>query len=268
MHVAAFLPSNRIQLIRQFFRRTELFSAASWEDLNQRLGNRGADLALIDPSAEGVMNLDAATTILRRHRATPVVAYVTATNDNLSAVARLSRYGLADVLLSPYGDDGVKLFEMVQRFAGHRLAHAFLGVVEAQLGRLQPALYRAAQDVFERPHRYQTAVDIAHESNLSTKVVYRAFNRAQLGTPSRFVTASKVLRGVAYLRETGQPVWSVGRKVGYSRPRVFSKQFKEVFGCSPSSFRRSSNEIDVLERVLEWLYKPPAQVLARGRAMP
>jgi AraC-like DNA-binding protein len=266
LHIAAFLPQDKIDVVQQFFDRTELFTARSWNELESRLNGSGAELALIDPAADGEMNLAAASTILAKYPSTPVVAYVTVTCDNLSAIAGLSRLGLAEVLVSPDSDEGDRVLKTVQRITGHRLAHALLAVVEARLGALEPRLFRAVQDLFERPHRYQTIDDLARESHCSRKCIHRAFKSAQLGTPRKFLTAARVVRGAAYLTDSKEPVQEVGKKSGYSRSRAFSKSFKEVFGSSPSVFRRVLGGPDVLEHVLEWLYKPPVHVLRKARS--
>lgn len=266
MTIAAYLTPRQIDVVTQVLGRANLFRARSWEDLDWRLGNAGATLALIDPAADGSMNVCAAIRILTCHGSTPVVAYVTLTYENLSAVARLSRHGLAGVLLSPQEDDGAELHKLLKRFTGDRVAHGFLALVEARLRGLEPRLFVAVQDVFERPERYKTATDIARESNLSTKHLYRAFKKAQLGTPRKLLTAAKVLRGFAYLQERTEPIHCVCTKLGYSGTRAFSIQVRKIFGCSPSDLRRVPKSRHILEYVFEWLYKPPGQVLRRFRA--
>jgi AraC-like DNA-binding protein len=224
--------------------------------LESRLATPGIELVLVDPSADGTMNVGAIARILNRNLPVPVVAYVTLTNENLKAVMQLYKYGLSEALLHPFSEKRLPFREFANRCAGNRVAYGFLGLFQNRLMRLEPRLVGALMDLFERPHRYDTAADIGRESALSPKRVYRALTKAQLGTPKKLVIAAKILRGYAYLRETRGPIRSVSEKLGYGMPRSFSEQTFEILGCSPSRLRKDPNAAEVITKVMEWLYKP------------
>jgi AraC-like DNA-binding protein len=209
----------------------------------------------VDPSAEGDMNIAAVSRILKRHREAPVAAYVPLSCENLKAVLYLSRRGLREVFVHPLIDDGKQLSAFARRLAGHHLAYEFLGLFETRLVCLQPRLVSALTDLFERPHRYETAGDIGRESHVSTKCIYRVFQKAGLGTPRRFVAAAKLLRGYAYLRNSSDLIGSVSKEVGYGA-RAFSSQIFEIFGCSPVRLRKEANFTEVITQLVEWVQKP------------
>jgi AraC-like DNA-binding protein len=259
MRVAAFLPALRAKKLGQIIPGHQLIVTKSWEDLDRSLDYGPTYLALIDPAADGKMNLSAATTLLTRHKMVRIIAYVGCTPSQLKAITKLSENGLAGVLLSPQDDNGLRLGQLMQRLPGHRLAYEWLGFVESRLGMLEPPLFRAAQDLFERPHRYESAADLSRASSLSMRTIYRAFERAGLGTPSKFVTVAKVLRGYAHLSQ-GDSVQSTSAKIGYVRPRVFAERFSEILGFPPSQAKRSSDVQELFVLLLEWLYKPSGQL--------
>jgi len=263
MPIAAFLPLASADHVRVRLAEQITF-ANSWEELAQFISNAGVELVLVDPSAGGEMNLAAAARIQKTFQTTPFVAYVEMSHENMKAVFYLSGCGLRDVFLHPLLDDGRKLSEFARRQCGHRLAYEFLGLFETRLARLEPSLVSTVKDLFERPQRYETAADIGAESKLSTKCVYRALQKAGMGTPRKLVTVAKVLRGYAYLRKGGALISSISREIGYNRSRVFSQQVTDIFGCSPARIRAEANVEEVLLQLVEWLYKPDPIAQNRG----
>jgi AraC-like DNA-binding protein len=263
MAIAAFLPPANADYVCHTLVANDLILATSWSDLESHMRNPATSLTLVDPSAEGEMNIAAVSRILKRHRDPPVAAYVPLSCENLKAVLYLSARGLRQVFLHPMIDDGKQLFVFARRLAGHHLAYEFLGLFETRLACLHPRLVSALTDLFERPHRYETAADIGRESRLSTKCVYRVFQRAGLGTPKKFVTAAKLLRGYAYLREGSDCLKSVSKEVGYSGARTFSSQMAEIFGCSPVRLRKEANVTEVVAQLVEWVQKPDRRSEAR-----
>lgn len=255
MTIAAFLPPANADYVRRAVVTTDVVLATSWSDLESYASDPSIDLALVDPSAEGAMNIGAVTHTLKHYRHTPVAAYVPLTCENLKAVVYLSGHGLREVFLHPM-TDGRQLSRFARRLAGHRLAYEFLGLFETRLAHLDPRLVNALRDLFERPHRYETAGDIGRESGVSTKSIYRVFHGAGLGTPRKFVTAAKILRGYAYLRESEDLIGSIGKEVGYAGGRTFARQVLDIFGCSPVRLRKYENVAEVMTQLVEWVQKP------------
>lgn len=265
MTFAAFLPLENANYLCRRLPGETLFVATSWAELTKYLSSSEVDFALVDPSAEGYMNIAAVARVLTEYSAKPVVAYVTLSAENLKAALYLSSRGLHEVFLHP--DDGKTLSAFAHRLVGDRLAYEFLVMFETRLARLPPSLMSALKDLFERPHRYETAADIGMQSGVHVKSVYRAFNAAGIGTPRKLVTAAKLLRSYAYLRQGLQPVGAVSREVGYSTPRLFSKQVTEIFGCSPTRLRKETNTAEISAQLVEWLYKPRPRMAGSKRAL-
>jgi AraC-like DNA-binding protein len=256
MQIAAFLPPRAAESVQKSVAPSELFLARNWIDLDSRLRKPGIGVLVVDPSAEGAMNLRAAATILRRHRSIPSVAYLELRPENLKAVLQLSKYGLEEVLLRATCEDNDCLIDTLRRLSGKARALEILGVFGPSLAGVAPGLLAAIQDLVEHPVEYQNAADIAHAGGLSRKQVYRAFQRAHLGTPRKFLNLVRVLWGYGCLCETHLSVPIVSAALGYRRPHLFSDYFSEILGSPPS---RPQIEIDkhaILMSVIEWLRKP------------
>jgi AraC-like DNA-binding protein len=260
MAIAAFLAHDTAEFLEKRIPAGDILFARTWSELDTYVQVPRVSLVLLDPSADGSLRIPAVTAILHRYRTVPVAAYCALRNENFHALLRLWREGLTHVFLHPLHDNGRCLLEMAHRLAGQRLAYEFLGTMETRLVTLEPELLRAIMDLFERPHRYETGADIGRQSGIPVRCVYRAFEKAHLGTPKKFVTVARVLRGYSYLRESQDSVELVSRKLGYTKRRLFSAQITEIFGCSASNLRKESNVGEIKTQLLEWLYRPPKWV--------
>jgi AraC-like DNA-binding protein len=260
MAIAAFLAHDTTEFLKKRIPAGDILFARSWRELDTYVQGSSVSLVLVDPSADGSLRIPEVTAILHRYRTVPVAAYCALRNENFHPLLRLWREGLAQVFLHPLHDNGKCLLEMAHRLVGQRLAYGFLTTMETRLVTLEPELLSAVIDLFERPHRYETGADLGRQSNIPPRGVYRAFENANLGTPKKFVTAAKVLRGYSYLRESPESIESVSRKLGYTKRRLFSAQITEIFGCSASNLRKASNVGEIHTLLLEWLYRPPKWV--------
>jgi len=261
VRIAAFLPSSSVDYLRDLLPEASIVEAHSWIDLEHRVADPQMDLALIDPSADGIIKIGAATRVLSRHRDVPFVGYMPLTNQNMKAVVALSRQGLAHALLHPLRDrSAIPL--LANEFFTRRLSYELLGFFEARLMTRAPQLSSAIRDLLERPQRYDAVADLAQESSRSTRQLYREFKKAGLGSPRKFVIGSKVLRAYTYLR-SGSQIRSTAQRIG-SSPRVLCEQTNEIFGCSPSSLGHEQNATEVVVEVIEWIYKPRRQSQGHG----
>lgn len=183
--VAAYLsPSMRCGIVECIPTERVLF-ATDWTELDRLLELASVGAAVIDPRADGTMNLSAARSVVCRHQFTPVIACISATPENLKAVAFLAKYGLSQVVLYPFRENREPLIELVHRLSANQVCYQFVGLIEARLGSLTPDLLQMVQDVFERPRRYENAEDLHLGSGVSTRTMYRVFQQAGLGTPKK-----------------------------------------------------------------------------------
>lgn len=264
MTLAAFLQTDFAVHIKATVPTENLVLAHSWQELDSVLAVRPVSVAVLDPGASGRIDLAAVIGLLRKYPSLPFLAYVPLTEQSFRAVATLSNYGLADAILHPA--DEQRLSKMIETLSRTRLVREFLGTLEIALGTLHPDVLRAVQDLFERPHRYETGADIAASARVPAKNVYRDFQAVDLGTPKKLVTVAKLLCGYAYVKNSRLSIKEICVKLGYSHTRVLAEHTAKVFGCRPSSLR-SADDDEIVKSLLDWFYKPSGRSIGRHRPL-
>jgi len=257
--LAAFLQMDCAAHVKTAVPNENLLLAHSWQELDSILATRSVSVAVLDPSASGWIDLTAVISLLRKYPSLPFLAYVSLTEQNFRAIATLSNHGLADAIVHPA--DAQRFCKTIETLSRTRLVREFLGPLEVALGTLSPGVLRALQDLFERPHRYETGADIAASARTPAKNVYRDFQNADLGTPKKLVTVAKLLCGYAHLKNSRLSIKEICVKLGYPHPRVFSEHTTNVFACRPSSLRNADD--DEVKSLLDWFYKPCGRSIGR-----
>jgi AraC-like DNA-binding protein len=186
------------------------------------------------------------------------------TPENLLAVAKLSTFGLADAILHPA--PAKTLLNVVDRVFIPPHAQDFLGALEASFSKLPACVVTAILDLFRRPHRYESATDIACQAGITPKALENSMRSANLGAAKKLVILAKLLRACGYLRDSRYQVGRVCDRVGYSHRRIFAEHSRTVFGCSPSGLRSSNNPDEIVMSALEWFYKPYGRGALRNGA--
>ena len=254
MSVAAFLPTKLVAHIKHVFAdEAELLIASSWQELEAFIRRKPVNVVILDPAADGIMNVSAVADLLKRYPSLPLIAYVTLHPPQFSAVAQLGRLGLKEVVLHRFDDEPEGFRERVERVEGNSLTHDVLETLRGRLGLLPRQLSVAIEDLFESPHRYMSALDLAMEAGLAVVRLYRNLDAAQIGSPKRLVIAAKVLRGFGYLRDPGYSVLDVSVKLGYKTSRIFSQHWEMVFGHTPARLRTRLTDQAAIEAVMRWL---------------
>lgn len=210
-------------------------------------------VAILDPLADGVMNVSAVAGLLTRYPSLPLIAYVTLGAPAFNAVAQLSRLGLEDVLLHRFDDAPEKFRERVERVQGNPFTRHVIGLLAPALAQLPMGLGAAVENMFEQPDRYTSALDLAMDAGVPIARLYRNLHLANLASPKRLLIAAKLLRGYDYLRDPGYSVLDVSFKLGYRDTRIFAQHSVSVFGMTPSRVRKRVPEPDAISKVLDWL---------------
>ena len=252
--VAAFLPARLLTHVKHVFAdEPELLIASSWQELESFIRRKPVSVVVLDPAADGIMNVGAVATLLKRYPSLPLIAYVTLHAPQFSAVAQLGRLGLKEVVLHRFDDAPEGFKERVERLEGNALTHDVIEALRERLSHLPRQLSVTVENLFEQPHRYSSALDLAMEAGIAIVSVYRNLDAAQLGSPKRLLIAAKVLRGFGYLRDPGYSVLDVSIKLGYKTARIFSQHWVGIFGMTPARVRTRLTDQAAIESVLRWL---------------
>jgi AraC-like DNA-binding protein len=257
LSVAAFLPPRLLTHVKHVFAdEPELLVASSWQELESFIRRKPVSAVILDPSADGIMNVSAVASLLKRYPSLPLIAYVTLNAPAFNAVAQLGRLGLEDVVLHHFDDAPARFLERVEQVQGNALTHTVIEALADRLAQLPRQLSVSVENLFDQPHRYSSALDLAMEAGIAIVSVYRNLDAARLGSPKRLVVAAKVLRGFGYLRDPGYSVLDVSSKLGYKTTRIFSQHWVSVFGVTPARVRTRLADEAAIEAVLRWLGTP------------
>jgi AraC-like DNA-binding protein len=257
LSVAAFLPARLLTHVKHVFAdEPELLVASSWQELESFIRRKPVSVVILDPSADGIMNISAVAGLLKRYPSLPLIAYVTLNAPAFNAVAQLGRMGLEDVVLHHFDDAPERFRERVEQVEGNALTHSVIQAITDRLKQLPRQLSVTVENLFDQPHRYMSALDLGMEAGIAIVSVYRNLDTAQLGSPKRLVIAAKVLRGFGYLRDPGYSVLDVSIKLGYKSARIFSQHWVSVFGVTPARVRTRLTDEAAIESVLRWLGAP------------
>lgn len=257
MSVAVFLPAPQLSHVRHVLaHEPELLVAESWEELEAFIHRKPVTAVILDPLADGIMNVAVVASLLTRFPSLPLIAYVSLGASAFNAVAQLSRLGLEDVLLHRFDDAPERFKERVERVQGNPLSRKIIDSLAPLLARLPLQVASAIENMFEQPHRYGSAGDLAMGAKIPIVRLYRNLNVAHLGSPKKLLVAAKLLRGYSYLRDPGYTVVDVSVKLGYRTTRVFNHHSVSVFGLTPLKVRVRVAEADAVRSILDWLKEP------------
>lgn len=229
--------------------------ASSWQELEALIRRKPVNVVILDPSADGTLNVGAVAGLLKRYPSLPLIAYVTLHAPAFKAIAQLGRLGLEDVVLHRFDDGPERFRERVEQVQGNSLTHRVIEELTSSLKLLPRPLFVTMENMFQQPHRYMSALDLAVEG-VAIVSVYRNLDAAGLGSPKRLLIAAKVLRGFGYLRDPGYSILDVSIKLGYKTARIFSHHWVGVFGLTPARVRNRLTEDDAVERILRWIREP------------
>ncbi len=256
MSLALFVPPAVAVHLRQLFPGEEICAARSWSELEAFISASGVTAAVVDPCADGSMNIDSVIRLMSRARSVRFFACVPPTASQLQAVFKLSKHGLQDAFVHPTLNVDLRLFKSVTATNSDWLIGDFLARIETRLGALSPELFRTVRDLFDRPHRYRGVADIAAQAGMSVRKLYRRLDRGRIGTPTKLITAAKVLRGYAVLRSSNSTLGRISELVGFDSPRHFSRRTMTIFGCSPMTLRDEPDAEEIMLHLFDWVYHP------------
>jgi AraC-like DNA-binding protein len=253
LSVAAFLPPRLLTHVKHVFAdEPDLLVASSWEELESFIRRKPVSVVILDPSASGTLDVDAVARLIKRYPSLPLVAYVTLHAPTFKAIAQLGKLGLEDVVLHRFDDAPERFRERVEQVQGNSLTRRAVEELRGSLQQLPRPLLVAIENMFEQPHRYNQAFDLA-AAGMPIVAVYRNLDAAGLGSPKRLVVAAKVLRAFGYLNEPGYSVLDVSIKLGYKTTRIFCRHWVAVFGATPARVRNRLTDDEALALVLEWI---------------
>lgn len=266
MSLAVFLPSQQLAHVRHVFAsEDEFFAADSWAKLEDIIRRQPISAVILDPAASGVMNVDAVATLLNHFPSLPIVGYASLNAVSFGAIAQLSRRGLQHVVLHRFDDSRERLQQTIARVRANPTSHRVLSILAPALRQVPLSLARAIRDMFEKPHRYASVLDLATAVSLPPVSVYRYLDGAGIPSPKKLLVAARLTRALVYLRDPGYSVREVSVKLGYRHPRILTAHALEVFDITPSRLRSRLTEDEAIAMLVHWINIPESIVRPPSR---
>ena len=254
------MPTQLLAHVRHVFaREPDFFAASSWKDLEEIIRREPVSVVILDPAADGVLDIDAVANLLNRFPSLPLVGYVMLNAASFGAIAQLSRRGLSHVVLHRFGDSKERLEQTIARVKTTPPSRRLVTLLNPLLAQVPLRLARAIADMFERPHRYASVLDLAMTASLPPVSVYRYLDNINLVSPKKLLVAAKLGRGLTYLRDPGYSVREIATKLGYRQPRIFTAHVLEVFEVTPTRLRSRISEDDAIAVLVRWMNIPASQ---------
>jgi AraC-like DNA-binding protein len=264
--IAVFLPPQLLTHVRHIFaKEPEFFVAGSWKELEEIVRREPVSVVIADPGADGVVDIDAVSSMLHRYPSLPFVGYVILTPTAFGAIAQLARRGLNHVVLHRFGDSRERLVQTISRVRANPPSQKVMSLLGPVLRNVPLSLARAVNDMFEAPHRYTSVLELATTAGMPSVSVYRYLDNVHLGSPKKLLVAARLSRGITYLRDPGYSVRDVAMKLGYNHARIFTAHVLEVFEMTPSRLRTRLSEDDALALLIRWMDIPQANPRAQQR---
>lgn len=228
----------------------------SWAELHDAVRKKPVDVTIVDPTFSGGLDTAQVVALLEQYPSVPAVVYTVASPQALKAVAELSKRGLQHVLLFRYDDSPRRVQEVLERLPGYRLSTEVLEEVQRVSGlfsRIPVALVRAVEQLFQQPHGFSGAADLARAAGMPVVKMYRRFAAAGLRQPKKLFIAARLLRAHAYMRDPGYSIEDVALKLGYSHPRIFARHAIQVLELRPTKARHRLNDEEIVKRLVDYI---------------
>lgn len=240
-----------------------LLIAQTWGEINELLQVHPVSVAIIDPTGMAM----APGQLMAAYPSLPVIAYVPLTTQSFTTITQLAQTGLQHVVLYSHDDDSPRFLSLIDQVKTSPLTVRVICALRPKLTMLPLSLAKAVENLFEEPHRFPNAQDLATESKINLVRVHRAFREAGLATPKKIFIAAKMLRAYSYLGDSAHSVNSVSKKLGYRHARILSDHSNELFGLNPSRLHTYMTEDHVVEKILSSIDVSPMTAAPEPRAI-
>jgi AraC-like DNA-binding protein len=238
VEVVAYLPPALLTHLRVVVARSHTLTAAStWAEVDEQVRRKCVDVAVTDLQMDGRSTTAELKSLRTRFPALPVVVYTTLSPSTLQGMVELARYGVEHVVLHRFDDDPRRFLELLERLPGYALSDRLLELLAQPLSRVSVEVARAVEWLYRTPSRFHDTPDLAAAAGMTVRTLYRQLESAGFASPKTLVQGARLLRAYSYLQEPGNQLQGVAEKLGYSEPRVLSRQMQAAIGLRPTELR-------------------------------
>lgn len=101
-------------------------------------------------------------------------------------------------------------------------------------------MLRFIEDNYDSP---LTTADIAGSATISESECLRCFRSTIGAAPIQYLKQFRVQKAAELLESSGESVAEIGARCGFPDASYFTKTFRELKGCTPSAYRKSSLDV-------------------------
>jgi AraC family transcriptional regulator len=141
------------------------------------------------------------------------------------------------------GNEGFTLEETALAVIGNVQRALHEGSAPEPLRRQDGRALAAARYMESRATDPLSLDDVAQAVGVSSFHLVRIFRRTIGVTPHQYLMRLRLLRAMALLRDTAQPVTAIAYEAGWSDLSNFTRTFGRDVGCSPGDFRRGDKKM-------------------------
>jgi len=237
LDVAAFLPSLLLAHLRVVLGTEHTVHAVEgWDELEFLVRRSSVDVAVVDPSADGLVRVSEIRSLVEHYPTLPMVLYTSLSPQTLKALVELAKHGAQQVVLHRFDDAPAKFLSVLERQPGSTLSSLILEQLSEPIAALPSALARAVERMFKRPGQFFGVPDLASAAQMPRRTVYRYFEAVGLASPRLVVTGARMLRAYSYMREPGHSLLDVATKLGYTQQQL-RRSMVELVGQTPVRVR-------------------------------
>jgi hypothetical protein len=169
----------------------------------------------------------------------PMLVYTTLRAQVMAAMVALGRAGIVDCIIRDF-EDAPRLLRarIAQHWATTACKEITVTVETALMAGGAPTLVvEAMRGLFASPTRVSSARVLARQARLTPQRLNRWLRRSGLASARVMVGAAAAVRGYQYAQNASSTLETVALRLGYTAPRVFSRQLRELTGHTLSGWR-------------------------------
>jgi AraC-like DNA-binding protein len=262
VHVVAFLPKHLLSHLRIVLGgKHALHAADAWAFVDEMVRREPIEVAIVDPVGMARSHTDEIIALVQRFPSLPVMLYTSLAPSAMIAVAELAPHGVTRLVLHRYDDEPKRFLEKIEGLPVHALGEKLLGRLDQPLALLPPTIARAVERLMRLPHLVLNVEALAAAAGVTVRTVYRHIESAGLASPRTLIVGARLLRGYSYLKDPGLSVEEIAGKLGYSEPRIFTRNSREAFGMTPTTLRHAFDPDAFIDALLRFIHpdasRPP-----------
>ena len=261
MDVIAYLPPPLLAHLRVVIAQEhQLVVVEGWDELENAIRRKPADIAVLDPTAPGHVRVAETVLLRQRYPSVQVVVYTYLTPSAMRMVVELAKHGLEHVVLHRFDDDPRRFGELLGQLPGHALGERLLDRLNGALDAMPTKVSGAVRRMMRAPRQYSAVDDLAAGAGMTRRQLYRVLESAGFTSPRLLVQAARLVQAFAFLRDPGRLLEDVSAKLGYSEPRVLNRVMQEMVGARPLDVRERMDAEEFVERVATRLFAPTVEL--------